>query len=72
MKVSWLKTVAKLYLSAFSLFNRDRIMSCVTPSDVNTEIARVRVQTPTRMFSFNRRGDANMSFAIFQVVCIYV
>ena len=42
-------------------------MDCVTPMDVNTELAHVQVQTPTRQFAFNDKGYANMTFNILQV-----
>ena len=47
--------------------HRDRITACVTPVDVNNEISEVHVEAPNRIFSFNKKGDANMSFEIFQV-----
>ena len=43
-------------------------MACVAPKDVNHEIRYVHVHAPTREFSFNARGDANMSYDVFQVV----
>ena len=42
-------------------------MDCATPGDVNDELARVQVQTPTRQIAFNAKGDANMNYNILQV-----
>ena len=46
-------------------------MACVAPKDVNHEIRYVHVHAPTREFSFNARGDANMSYDVFQVVFLW-
>ena len=42
-------------------------MECVTPSDVNDAMLHVRVETPTRTFFFNEKGDADIPLEIYQV-----